>query len=235
MHIRHSILLLFLLPALSFAGYTFTYPEKDLEVTAGSAAIFHGVIENTGAAEASFTISTNGTTMPDDWTLTFCADGSCFPPYVTSYTYSIAAGDTASVSIDFFTNTPGTGFTYFKIEVDGEPDATDSTLFTAYTSTGIGESTDLSVQPSSFHLAPVYPNPFNSSAVIEFSLPQTAPVNLLVITPDGRRVQTLHNGTLSQGSHRFAFQSTPNMASGLYLVKLEALGRVEMTRAMLIK
>jgi acetyl esterase/lipase len=65
-----------------------------------------------------------------------------------------------------------------------------------------------------------YPNPFNSSTVIEFTLPKEAFVTLEVYDVLGRRVAGVENGNEGAGTHRMVF--TPNgLPSGFYILRMQ--------------
>jgi hypothetical protein len=84
-------------------------------------------------------------------------------------------------------------------------------------------------------LAPPVPNPAHGRTMLHLTLPQSAAVRLAVYDPAGRRVRTLHDGPLSPGAHSLPFaledDSGRALASGIYLIRLEAPGRV-LTRRM---
>ncbi len=85
--------------------------------------------------------------------------------------------------------------------------------------------------PSTFHLSPVYPNPFNSSTTISFSLPSTGLPpgsrgglwggSLRVYDLTGRLVADLTpKGRLAAGEHRVVWDAK-DLTSGVYLVRLK--------------
>ncbi len=80
-----------------------------------------------------------------------------------------------------------------------------------------------------------YPNPFNPTTNIRFSLPETAPVNLSVYNVNGRHVETLLGGQMmSAGEHTVPFNAA-GLSSGVYIVRMETANRVMSSRMMLIK
>jgi hypothetical protein len=81
------------------------------------------------------------------------------------------------------------------------------------------------VVPPRLELAQNRPNPAGASTLIEFTLPAAAPVTLAVFDLQGRRVASLLEGEMRPvGVNRIPFQPR-GLASGLYLYRLEALGR----------
>jgi hypothetical protein len=86
---------------------------------------------------------------------------------------------------------------------------------------------------ASLELAQNRPNPAGTSTLIEFMLPTAAPVTLAVFDLLGRRVASLLEGEMRPaGANRVRFRPA-GLAGGLYLYRLEALGRA-VTRKMIV-
>lgn len=85
-----------------------------------------------------------------------------------------------------------------------------------------------------FALQQNYPNPFNPSTNISFDLPQSSNVTLEVFDMMGKRVATLVNGRVAAGSHQVTFNAT-NLASGIYIYRLNAGSFVQTRKLTLIK
>ncbi|NQU35642.1 MAG: T9SS type A sorting domain-containing protein, partial [Bacteroidetes bacterium] len=66
----------------------------------------------------------------------------------------------------------------------------------------------------------IHPNPVSGNANIEFSLNNTATVNIAVFDILGKQIQNLHEGELSGGSHNIQLNSD-NMRQGIYFVKIQ--------------
>jgi hypothetical protein len=66
-----------------------------------------------------------------------------------------------------------------------------------------------------------YPNPFNPSTQISFSLEQEAKVLIEVYDVKGRRVGTLLEETMPAGAHSFTYEPR-ELASGVYIVLMRA-------------
>ncbi len=95
------------------------------------------------------------------------------------------------------------------------------------------EASDLS---NSFSLGANFPNPFNPTTVIPFTLNQRGHVTLAVYDVLGRRVALLVDGEIAEGSHSVRWDASAGdspIASGVYLVRLERLG-VSVSRRILL-
>lgn len=84
-------------------------------------------------------------------------------------------------------------------------------------------------------LHPAYPNPFNPSTTIAFTLPAESQVQLSVYDGAGRLVQTLFDGILPAGHHTSAFEVNSDVASGMYLYRLVTPARTLSGTVMLLK
>ncbi|MBT7619205.1 MAG: T9SS type A sorting domain-containing protein, partial [Calditrichaeota bacterium] len=88
--------------------------------------------------------------------------------------------------------------------------------------------------PVEFQLSSPYPNPFNSTTTISYSLPQTSNITLQVYDISGRLLSQLLNGRQQAGIHSSTVKAD-RWASGLYFVRLEASGWVFTQKIMLVK
>ena len=88
--------------------------------------------------------------------------------------------------------------------------------------------------PSQFALSQNYPNPFNPSTTIKFELPRTSQVNLTVYDILGREVSMLVNERREAGVHEVKFDGS-NLASGVYLYRLQAGAFVSTKKLVLLK
>jgi hypothetical protein len=95
--------------------------------------------------------------------------------------------------------------------------------------TGTDELIDL---PAAFSLSPAYPNPFNSTTTISFSLAAPGEIALEIFDILGRRVATLQEGHLIAGDYRVTWDAGDN-SSGVYFYRLRA-GAEELTRRCLL-
>jgi hypothetical protein len=88
--------------------------------------------------------------------------------------------------------------------------------------------------PVEFVLYPCYPNPFNPSTAIRFSLPHTGHAKLIIYDVTGRQVKVLTNEVLNAGEHRLTFNGS-SLSSGVYFIRLEAGHHMQTEKLILLK
>jgi len=76
------------------------------------------------------------------------------------------------------------------------------------------------VTAESYELLRVYPNPFNPSTQIEYSLEQAGTVRLEVFDLQGRLVESLVNTQQQSGTHRIQWLAS-SQSTGLYFVRIQ--------------
>ncbi|MCI0514228.1 T9SS type A sorting domain-containing protein [candidate division KSB1 bacterium] len=79
-----------------------------------------------------------------------------------------------------------------------------------------------------------YPNPFNPSTTIEFSLPTSNHVVLKVYDVLGKEILTLVDETLAAGQHQVHFDAR-HLASGVYFYKIQAGDFTRMKKMVLMQ
>jgi len=88
--------------------------------------------------------------------------------------------------------------------------------------------------PIEFNVFQNYPNPFNPNTTIEFSIPNTDNVKLVVYDIQGRVVEVLVNGRLNVGSYSVDFDGS-ELASGTYFYVLSTSSNRSIKRMNLVK
>jgi hypothetical protein len=93
--------------------------------------------------------------------------------------------------------------------------------------------------PTGITLDRNYPNPFNPSTTIRFSLDEATTIDLAVYTMLGQRVATLVNGEALAGSQQVTWNGTDDagnaLPSGMYIYRLSARGTSQQHTMMLAK
>ncbi len=88
--------------------------------------------------------------------------------------------------------------------------------------------------PTDYIVYQNYPNPFNPSTNIRFALPKESHVKLTVFDVTGREIVTLVNDNLNAGVHTVEW-SAKDLASGMYLYRIEAGSFVKVNKMILLK
>ncbi|MBC8311748.1 MAG: T9SS type A sorting domain-containing protein, partial [Candidatus Marinimicrobia bacterium] len=88
--------------------------------------------------------------------------------------------------------------------------------------------------PFEFKLLPNYPNPFNPSTTINYSVAIYSEVNISIYSMAGELVQTLVNTTQQPGQYAIQWNAS-NFPSGLYFVKLNSNNKIAEQKVLLIK
>ena len=79
--------------------------------------------------------------------------------------------------------------------------------------------------PGKFKMHAAYPNPFNPTTMVSFTLPVMSNVSVRLFNLKGRELQTHHLGRKKPGKHFYKLDGR-NLASGNYIVQVEAAGSV---------
>jgi hypothetical protein len=88
--------------------------------------------------------------------------------------------------------------------------------------------------PGSFMLSQNYPNPFNPNTYIEFAVPKSSFIKLIVYDMLGREVETLVSKELSAGTYKADWNAS-KYTSGVYFYKLFTEGYTETKKMILVK
>jgi len=108
----------------------------------------------------------------------------------------------------------------------------------AVTSAAAATAVDDNLAPQEFALFQSYPNPFNPTTSIQYSLAKTGQVSLKVYNLLGNEVATLVDGQQAAGSYTVPFNTntgTLNLSSGVYFYRLEAGSFVSTKKLILMK
>lgn len=124
------------------------------------------------------------------------------------------------------------GFTYqWRVKATNVYSESDWSTFTFE----IPVTTSLTEElPHQTQLLQSYPNPFNPTTQINYSLAQTSNVVLEVYNMNGERIAELERGTKNAGVYSVTFNAA-NLPSGMYVYRLTANGNVITRKMLLIK
>jgi hypothetical protein len=83
-------------------------------------------------------------------------------------------------------------------------------------------------------LDPVYPNPFNAILNVPFTLSEPMHVSIDLYSLTGRHVLTAVNREFTTGSYLYTIK-TPDLSSGIYLIRTFFGGEIHLQKAILLK
>ncbi len=96
--------------------------------------------------------------------------------------------------------------------------------------------------PTKFHLEQNFPNPFNPTTVMPYTIPQGSgvlPVKLEIFNVLGQKVRTLIQATQPAGIYRVSWDGTDDgrrlVSSGIYIYRLKAGDFVDMKRMVFLR
>lgn len=96
------------------------------------------------------------------------------------------------------------------------------------------ESDGRDARPTQSDLLSAYPNPFNAVTTIRFTLPQAGWMRISVVDVMGKEVSELASGRVSEGEHSVVWDVS-SFPAGVYLVRLEGMGRGEAMKVVVMK
>jgi hypothetical protein len=91
---------------------------------------------------------------------------------------------------------------------------------------------DPQLNPNTYYLAQNFPNPFNPSTLIQYSVPKTNFVTIKIYNAIGQEVSTLVNREVTAGVHEVNFNAN-NLSTGVYFYTIKA-GDFTSTKKMLL-
>jgi hypothetical protein len=143
---------------------------------------------------------------------------------------SIAAGDMVTQQTPFYIDIDSTSYPGYLtmnviIKSNGYPYWQQDNIL-------VGIEAGQQNMPRQFVVYQNYPNPFNPSTNIEFSIPEAGYVTLKIYNILGEEISTLLSASLLSGSYKYIWDAN-NLASGIYLYRLEA-GNYATTKKMIL-
>ncbi len=126
--------------------------------------------------------------------------------------YSIIINESYSAG----TNVP------FRIDISSDDHFYWTDMFSISVTDVMAERSDM---PTTFVLQPNFPNPFNPSTMISYTLPQSGRVTLSIYNTFGQHIRTLVNEEQNAGAYSHVWNATDEtgnkVSSGIYLYRIE--------------
>jgi len=222
------------------SGYAMSYTRIDslgsLDLTYDIYLTGEGITPPPGGPDSSTVLGTIMT--PTAGTLTPIANAQV---RLTSGSQQV---DVTTSDDGKYTKTIPSGIYSFAVSADGynavnitgvqaQQSGTTVDAILQSSTTGI-HAIDDGVQPDTYSLYNAYPNPFNPSTTISFTLPSRAFVSLKVYDSLGREIETLASGDLPAGLHSRRWAAT-TMPSGVYFSRLQVGNNIKTKKLVLLK
>jgi len=109
----------------------------------------------------------------------------------------------------------------------------DGFSFSIFRNNAVGIEND-EILPKKAAIIGCYPNPFNASAIIRYSLPQAGPVRLSIYNVAGQSITTLCDEYQNAGEHSIIWNGAA-FASGTYFARLECGNAIQSVKMVLLK
>lgn len=167
--------------------------------------------------------------LPEPYTL-----GEPNEATVDHLTYILAPGAFQEYTVTFRPTEEGVYAAFLRITSD-DPNAVSNSIFLMGSCSPVNNE-DI-VNPVITALSGNYPNPFNPSTTIQFSLKERGHVSLEVFNILGQKVKTLVDNELTPGAHSVAWNGKDNkgqnLPSGVYFYRMKS-GRYTSTKKMIM-
>ncbi len=92
---------------------------------------------------------------------------------------------------------------------------------------------DVDIQPVRYALSPAFPNPFNGTVKMSFSLPERGRHRLSIYSIDGKEIQTLSQGVHNSGIYAVTWDAL-DVPAGLYFARLTVPGQASIEQKLIL-
>jgi hypothetical protein len=153
-------------------------------------------------------------------------------PDFATLSQSFIPGDGSTLDIrhySFTDNAVPQGMSYYRlrqIDLDG------TVNYSFPVSVDVGETSGGSLVPYEYALCQNFPNPFNPTTTIRYTIARSGHVRLDILNVLGQTVRELVGQTQEAGNYNVTFDAT-DLPSGIYLYRLRA-GEMVQTRKMVL-
>ena len=225
-------------------GYNFDVDVAGFQFDLLSEGHFSVTAAAGGEAEANgFMVSTNASGRVIGFSLTGATISAGMGDFITlSGTYDTASAGTV-VSVTAVEDCESDGDAACDSDdtrmvlSDSNAQAVESSFHSS--SWTVGDNTLGNEQPIEFTLSANYPNPFNPTTTIDYSIATAGDVSIVVYDMMGREVRSLVADFATPGSYSVVWDATNNqglsVAAGMYVYKMTSSDFVEVNKMLLVK
>jgi hypothetical protein len=201
----------------------------------GSKSVFKNISQDT----IRFFIERTFEDFPDStWYSAMCTQAGCYAPFVNIVPdpsfedNALAPGQQDTVTLYFYSRIPGVGTVHLRMYEQNIPSVYIEHVYMAQLGTvGI---TQISSVVEDYKLDQNFPNPFNPSTIITFSIPKTEMISLKIYNSLGMEIKSLlNNERLSAGKYEVDVDAA-GLSSGVYFYTLNS-GSFTQTRKMILQ
>ncbi|NQV30382.1 MAG: T9SS type A sorting domain-containing protein [Candidatus Marinimicrobia bacterium] len=224
--------LIVVVPALFGQINNFEFVQHDTIYTGSEEfVVLEGDIFSFSDAVQSITVTRITHEIPGTWTNSFCVGPACLPPFLDTFTFDLAAHDTALFTLDTYHN--------------GEIGVGSWTIFAVDSSTMEIDSVQISMEvvtvsidnayekPATFKLSSIYPNPSNAWVNFDLSLQNGGEYSVVLYALDGREILSRHYSFQAGKNHlQWGLEGLP---SGNYIISASGLGQTVSRQLSVIK
>jgi hypothetical protein len=224
-------------------GVVFARGEGVLATPVNSFIQFNSLMYNAGLEPDSFTL-TISRQIPENWTVSYCFDGICYPPsLVTSQIPSgggtVPTAGVVPIDIDFTTIVDeGIGTVYVTIASNSDPTLRQTRSYRVTTGSIVAVD---DVPVLALTGVQATPNPFNPTTSIRFTVGGSASGTALIDIYNalGRRVRTLVSRDQAPGQHAVTWDGRDDrgssLAAGVYLASVRVGDAQQTVKMSLVK
>ncbi|NQV43228.1 MAG: T9SS type A sorting domain-containing protein [Candidatus Marinimicrobia bacterium] len=226
------ILTLGLAPAVFGQSNNFEFIQHDTAYIGNEElVILHGEIFSFAASSQPITVTRVTHEIPAGWTNSFCVGPACLPPFLDTFTFDLAASDTAEFTLDTYPNAEEGIGRWTMFAVDSTTMEVDSVNFRLEF---VAVSVDGSLErPTSFELSHLYPNPTNASVNFNLNLEKSGTYSIILYSMDGREIMT-RNYQLNSGKNHLQWNMN-GLSSGNYIISATGAGETISRQVSVVK
>ena len=123
---------------------------------------------------------------------------------------------------------------YWRVNASNEEGTSSFSNFESFKTEAASGVNEVDNIPSRFLLYQNFPNPFNPTTQITYSIPHSSYISLKVYNLLGKEIANLFEGYRNAGSYKITFNAA-GLASGVYLYRLKAGNFMETKKLVLLK
>lgn len=210
----------------------FNFVQHDTEYNGSDEfVVLHGEIFSLAATPQTITVTRVTHEIPANWVNSFCVGPACLPPFLDTFTFELAAGDTADFTLDTYPNAElGVG-SWTVFVVDSSTMEVDSAMISMeYVTTSIDDAFGL---PTHFDLSAIYPNPTNAWINFDLQVQHASEYSIVLYALDGREIMS-RSYSLRTGNNHLQW-GMHGLPSGNYIISATGPGQTISRQVSVIK